>query len=55
MLGFAALTRSWWFLGAVPILAVLLNCLVILPEERYLSGLFGDDYSAYCRRVKRWI
>ena len=55
MLGFTALTRSWWFLGAVPILAVLLNYLVILPEERYLTGLFGDEYAAYCRKVRRWV
>lgn len=55
MLGFTSLTRSWWFFGAVPVLAVLLNYLVILPEERYLNGLFGDDYAAYCRKVRRWV
>jgi len=55
MLGFTILARSWWFLGAAPILAVLLNYLVILPEEHYLSGLFGEDYAAYCRRVRRWV
>jgi protein-S-isoprenylcysteine O-methyltransferase Ste14 len=28
---------------------------VIAREERYLDGLFGDEYSAYRRRVRRWI
>lgn len=55
MFGFTALTCSWWFLGAVPVLAVLLNYLVILPEERYLAGLFGDEFTAYRSKVRRWI
>jgi protein-S-isoprenylcysteine O-methyltransferase Ste14 len=55
MLGFAVLTRSGWFLGAVPFLAVLLHHLVIIPEERYLSRLFGDAYAAYCRKTRRWV
>ena len=29
--------------------------LVILPEERYLAGLFGDEFTAYCGRVRRWV
>jgi protein-S-isoprenylcysteine O-methyltransferase Ste14 len=55
MLGFTALARSWWFLGAVPVLAILLNYLVIIPEERYLNGLFGETYTDYCQRVRRWV
>lgn len=27
----------------------------ILPEEQALAGLFGEDYAAYCRRVRRWL
>jgi protein-S-isoprenylcysteine O-methyltransferase Ste14 len=27
----------------------------ILPEERALVERFGDDYRAYCRRVRRWV
>lgn len=27
----------------------------IIPEERALRRLFGQDYSEYCRRVRRWI
>ena len=27
----------------------------IAPEERVLTGLFGDEYAAYCKRVRRWL
>lgn len=27
----------------------------ILPEERALQHLFGDDYSEYCQKTRRWI
>jgi protein-S-isoprenylcysteine O-methyltransferase Ste14 len=27
----------------------------ITPEERVLTGLFGEAFRVYCRRVRRWI
>lgn len=27
----------------------------ILPEERALQGLFGDQFSTYAARVRRWL
>lgn len=27
----------------------------IAPEERVLTSLFGDEYAAYCKRVRRWL
>jgi protein-S-isoprenylcysteine O-methyltransferase Ste14 len=36
-------------------LAAVLHTGVILREERYLEGKFGEVYSDYCRRVRRWI
>ncbi len=32
-----------------------INHLQIKPEEAALSALFGDQYSEYKRRVRRWI
>lgn len=53
------LAWAWWLqqwpalLG--PLLFVLwLNRFQIAPEERALLALFGEDYAAYCRRVRRW-
>ena len=53
------LAWAWWLqqwpalLG--PLLFVLwLNRFQIAPEERALATRFGEDYAAYCRRVRRW-
>jgi protein-S-isoprenylcysteine O-methyltransferase Ste14 len=27
----------------------------IQPEERVLRGIFGDAYSTYATRVRRWL
>lgn len=48
-------------LGAYPLLAsavvmfAYLNWYVIPREEAYLARTFGDDYRAYCTRVRRWF
>ena len=34
---------------------VLMQYGVILREERYLEGLFGDEYLSYKRTTRRWI
>ena len=27
----------------------------IIPEERVLAGVFGDEFTAYTNRVRRWL
>ncbi|MDO8652231.1 MAG: isoprenylcysteine carboxylmethyltransferase family protein [Undibacterium sp.] len=51
---------SLW-LGNVVNLAFLMlfvayiNRFQIVPEERALTQLFGENYIAYCARVRRWL
>jgi protein-S-isoprenylcysteine O-methyltransferase Ste14 len=37
------------------VFVVYINRFQITPEERALGTLFGDAYSEYCSRVRRWI
>lgn len=55
---YLGLTTWWnvaWPLVALPVVLGVLHVGVIAREERYLEGLFGDEYRAYRRRVRRWL
>jgi len=54
-LGVTAWTRLLWPLATLPLGLWALWKTAIQPEETYLAGRFGEDYAAYCRRVRRWI
>lgn len=47
--------RLPWALLLLPIVFVLLQFGVILPEEKYLQARFGDEYRSYMRHVNRWL
>ena len=48
------LDSPWALLG--PLAFVLyMNRFQIGPEEKALEALFGDDYSDYKRKVRRWL
>jgi protein-S-isoprenylcysteine O-methyltransferase Ste14 len=53
--GFALLAASAWALVALPLEWALLRWGAVLPEERYLSAKFGEEYDDYRRRVRRWL
>jgi protein-S-isoprenylcysteine O-methyltransferase Ste14 len=38
-----------------PLFAVVITVVQIIPEERMLGRMFGEQYFAYQRRVARWI
>ncbi len=53
--GLALLAGSAWALLLVPVGVAALVWGAILPEERYLTAVFGAEYEAYRARVHRWL
>lgn len=51
-----ALARNlpWALLSLVPAL-IACHYVLIAPEERYLTAVFGDEYRRYAATVRRWI
>ena len=55
IVGWAVLTGAWgllWYAGAV---LVTFQLFVVFYEEPKLAELFGDEYAAYRKRVRRWL
>ncbi len=55
LLGIGFARDSWWYLVIAVATAILLRWGVILREEAYLEGKFGDEYREYANRVRRWL
>jgi len=55
LLGLAELTHNIWFIAAAAAFALLVTWLAILPEERHLEAVFGDEYRAYKAATRRWL
>jgi protein-S-isoprenylcysteine O-methyltransferase Ste14 len=53
--GLVLITRTWWALPLLPVVLVMLYHAVVAREERYLGTEFGEAYTDYTRRVRRWI
>ena len=51
----AFLLNTLWLLIAVPLFVGVMQRGVIEREERYLEKKFGDVYTAYKSRVRRWL
>jgi protein-S-isoprenylcysteine O-methyltransferase Ste14 len=55
LLGIALWFGSWPMLVA-PVGFFVFMSLVFIPyEERMLHDIFGEAYTSYARRVRRWI
>ena len=54
-LGLALLFDSWWPLALWPLVILAVRFLVIRPEEEYLTQRFGQSYTHYQIRVRRWL
>lgn len=46
---------NWWILILVPIVLWLVNTTAIRHEEVYLERKFGDEYTRYKAKVRRWL
>ena len=55
LLGIAEMTKNIWFAILVPVFALLVTWLAILPEERHLEAKFGDRWRAYRDTTRRWL
>jgi len=55
LLGAALFYQSWPLLIYAGVFFVATHLFVVLYEEPTLRRTFGDEYEAYCRRVKQWL
>jgi protein-S-isoprenylcysteine O-methyltransferase Ste14 len=60
--GMALLLTAWaawlsalWPFGGPLLFILYIDRFQIVPEERVLRDLFGEAYSAYAARVRRWL
>lgn len=55
LFGAAGALANPWFIPAALITAVLIQRMAIRREEAHLAILFGPAWTAYARRVPRWL
>jgi protein-S-isoprenylcysteine O-methyltransferase Ste14 len=55
LLAWALYLADLWAMLLVLVFPLWMNRFQIRPEERALREAFGDEFDAYCRRVRRWI
>ena len=53
--GLALALRQAWSLALLPAVFALLHMVVLRHEEARLRDLFGDAYTTYTARVRRWL
>ncbi len=41
--------------SVIPLFILYITKYQILPEERALTSLFGEEFKAYCLKVNRWL
>ncbi len=53
--GMAFIKGNIWTFILIPIVILVVSYFVILKEEKYLNRKFGNDYTEYKMRVRRWV
>lgn len=46
---------NWWNIVLFPLVILTVQEFVIKREEKYLEKTFGQSYSEYMQRVRRWL
>lgn len=55
LIGFPLNSGNTWGVLLAPVFVMSMNGLVIAHEEAYLEEKFGEMYTGYKRRVRRWL
>jgi protein-S-isoprenylcysteine O-methyltransferase Ste14 len=55
VIGFPLASSSFWGVLLAPFFILTMNQLVIEKEEAYLEKKFGEGYTSFKRRVRRWL
>jgi len=53
--GLAFAIDNLWLLILLPFTLVIVQVVLIAPEERYLEKKFANEYLAYKKRTRRWL
>jgi protein-S-isoprenylcysteine O-methyltransferase Ste14 len=54
-IGLTCIAGNWWNVILLPLLVFVVQQYVIRREESYLTRHFGNIYSEYKARVRRWL
>lgn len=55
LIGFPLIFGNVWGIPLAPVFIFLMDKLVIEHEEAYLENKFGEGYTGYKSRVRRWL
>lgn len=55
LVAIAAFTAQPWLVPGPIAFVLFITRFQIIPEERAMAARFGEDYAAYCARVRRWL
>jgi protein-S-isoprenylcysteine O-methyltransferase Ste14 len=55
LLGVGVLSNSLLYVAVIMPLFLLIYQAIVLAEENFLRGKFGESFKRYCSRVNRWI
>jgi protein-S-isoprenylcysteine O-methyltransferase Ste14 len=55
LVGLGVATNVLWITLLAPVALAIVHVIAVRPEEQYLTEKFGDNYTAYRARVRRYI